>query len=1133
MPKLTALLVVLTTACFAQQDLKPTVIPPHPDAAALGRYGDFEMNHYTGTPSIVIPLYEIVENDISLPLSLSYDASGIKVAQTATWVGLGWVLNAGGVITRYSRGVTDGTAGTNYASVSQNKILDAVGWNSGGIIQGTGLADAKAIINGTLDADPDLYFFNFAGRSGKFIETSDGIYTLDRAELKIAFLGTGINGGWTITDENGFLYRFNDVEETIPNNYKGIHDFRSSWYLSSIKSPNGSEINFIYKPGGKEKSPVQSSYSYDVQYNMSGFPSSINNNRTSIAYTYSKKRQILDKITFSTGEVRFISTEGRLDGAASDSNNPVLSSGYKLNSIQIVSYNGNPVRYFSFEHGYFHNNSAGFTNYRLKLDNIAESLDGEDGTIKKHTFEYYSPAALPSSESKNMDHWGYYKSTAAPLLPTYNLLERKLDVTERDASGTAQTAGTLKKINYPTGGSTEFIFEPHDYSRVGNNLVNEDIIVKVTRGAGAQRPGNPVGYSEQFVINSNTTSAKINASFTYSALPNSSQLKFEIVTGDFDTGPLDQVDPDTLTHEDLISEVVVDSWWANSSSATENVTLPEGIYFLKATADANTTSVGGTISIYQKTGVQKTKYAGGLRIQKLISYDPVTQKNIIKKFEYRDENDTLRSSGVLVTPVKYELARKSVQAESAGMISGLPAYHVNMPSGCTGEITNWLEIRSSNVYPLGETSGSHVGYKRVIIKSEDDASASLGKVVETYTASDQFIDEPKAFPSVTGNNWDHLRGKLLTRAVYDDNDQILSKTAQAYDFHAYKSYWGLAIHDAYSHTGSATVLHSCAFSYSLYQNNIGKAILKRSVETSYAHSAAGTQSITKKISYYADKKAVTPANRSHTFTTSTVEWITPTDSITTSIRYAIDESGTVMDDMFTKHIIAPQTYLEKVSSVTQGPIYKRSNQYQLFDSKPLLSSIEEAPTGGSLSESIRFNSYDAAGRVRQLTGKDGVSEVYVWNEKNKVAARILNSMVNDVFVNDFENSTGNSTDPNTGYKSSSVGFTKTLTSLSNGTYKLQYWKKLGSAWELQTSTVNVSTGSYNISISGQVDDLRFYPANARVVTYIYNDAGLVTSIIDENNFKKLFSYDGLGRLLTVKDANGNIVTKYEYKFRAF
>jgi len=50
----------------------------------------------------------ISDRDISVDVSLSYHATGIKVDEEASWVGLGWVLNAGGIITRQVRGNRDG-----------------------------------------------------------------------------------------------------------------------------------------------------------------------------------------------------------------------------------------------------------------------------------------------------------------------------------------------------------------------------------------------------------------------------------------------------------------------------------------------------------------------------------------------------------------------------------------------------------------------------------------------------------------------------------------------------------------------------------------------------------------------------------------------------------------------------------------------------------------------------------------------------------------------------------------------------------------------------------------------------------------------------------------------------------------
>lgn len=69
-----------------------------PEAAAFKKYGEESVNEYTGTADISVPLYTVKCKDIEIPLTLRYDASGIKVEQEASWVGLGWNLMVGGCI---------------------------------------------------------------------------------------------------------------------------------------------------------------------------------------------------------------------------------------------------------------------------------------------------------------------------------------------------------------------------------------------------------------------------------------------------------------------------------------------------------------------------------------------------------------------------------------------------------------------------------------------------------------------------------------------------------------------------------------------------------------------------------------------------------------------------------------------------------------------------------------------------------------------------------------------------------------------------------------------------------------------------------------------------------------------------
>ena len=82
-------------------------LPASPTASELGKYGEVPVSLFNGIPQVNVPITQINGNDMSLPISLSYNASGVKVNQIASWVGLGFSLNAGGVITREIRDQPD------------------------------------------------------------------------------------------------------------------------------------------------------------------------------------------------------------------------------------------------------------------------------------------------------------------------------------------------------------------------------------------------------------------------------------------------------------------------------------------------------------------------------------------------------------------------------------------------------------------------------------------------------------------------------------------------------------------------------------------------------------------------------------------------------------------------------------------------------------------------------------------------------------------------------------------------------------------------------------------------------------------------------------------------------------------
>lgn len=58
--------------------LLPRLVPPTPEAAAIARFGNYEVSEYTGVPNISIPIYDIKEGELEVPITLNYHAGGNK-----------------------------------------------------------------------------------------------------------------------------------------------------------------------------------------------------------------------------------------------------------------------------------------------------------------------------------------------------------------------------------------------------------------------------------------------------------------------------------------------------------------------------------------------------------------------------------------------------------------------------------------------------------------------------------------------------------------------------------------------------------------------------------------------------------------------------------------------------------------------------------------------------------------------------------------------------------------------------------------------------------------------------------------------------------------------------------------------
>ena len=248
-------------------------------------------------------------------------------------------------------------------------------------------------------------------------------------------------------------------------------DVYSAWYLNKIVSADDQfSIVLVYQ---SEK------YS---DYAISMFP--VGTNDPTNKYCELVKNYVdgvrLSQINFSNGNVKLSPGMTRTDlgqyqmKTISDMVNTESKS---LDTIKITD-NQNFCKNFILYHSYFIDNSTTLSTEltqatittdtkRLRLDSLQEKTCDNSVVVPPHIFSYTVPLAdfAPRRLSFGMDHWGFYngKTFNAGLIPAYTVNDNiTYPGANRESKWPESSYGSLNKISYPTGGSTQFNFEPND-----------------------------------------------------------------------------------------------------------------------------------------------------------------------------------------------------------------------------------------------------------------------------------------------------------------------------------------------------------------------------------------------------------------------------------------------------------------------------------------------------------------------------------------------------------------------------------------------------------------------------------------------------------------------------------------------
>lgn len=214
-------------------------VPSSPNGVGAATYGDQPVSLSSGSAAISIPIFVVNCGSLKLPVSLSYQYNGLFPLLDAGWVGLGWNLNAGGMITREVEGGVDNSENSGY-NYGQYNLADSITSSPdpnnfwGGAYNNLLGNSAKAY-----DLAPDIFDAEFNGYSDKFIWVSGKAYMMTwNKDFGVSWPSPTSN--ITVTTADGTIYIFSSGESTT-NYYYGGEDsthqtYTSAWNLSSIVS---------------------------------------------------------------------------------------------------------------------------------------------------------------------------------------------------------------------------------------------------------------------------------------------------------------------------------------------------------------------------------------------------------------------------------------------------------------------------------------------------------------------------------------------------------------------------------------------------------------------------------------------------------------------------------------------------------------------------------------------------------------------------------------------------------------------------------------------------------------------------------------------------------------------------------
>lgn len=1100
-------------------------IPSSPEAALLGRFGDIPVGYYTGTAKISIPIYTIKEAGVEIPIQLRYHSSGIKVADEATWVGLGWDLSPGGEIIQEVRGKRDDE------EIANNRLSNQVGYadfiNRFGTLQtGTynfryqvGFANNNCCFNANnlsqqdsqemllklLDnyGQPDIYNYNFAGYSGKFYinpENQQIILIDKKEEIKFEKINSTT---WIAKTLDGNVYHFGIVETAnggITNEYSGV-----TFKIDYITSINGRTINFSYVD---EKYTKRTKIENKDLFAIDGL-----GQLQSSSITTWQNKKTLSKITTIDAVIDF-NLEARED-FISDIDNSVK----RLKSIDITSAITNQkVKSFEFGYSYFPYNLIG-TQYnggildsytalnettlgkRLKLDSIKEIGYNSNGlaitTKPTHQFEYDITTTMPLKNSFAVDFWGYYNGeNNDKLLPNLDYFDYPYDIRYKNLNNLFKYgyiganrytnnayAGSymLKKITYPTGGISDFEYEPNSFTnQFIPDKVKHDLAYKLNILQDKNYSGDIT--SKTFQLSRATTITFDNtiyggyipnkdSGYNYSQMTGSyiELLKVNMSGGSpivtsikkWDLSSVLNVDYTNNNGKQWIEGVRVEYDSNPNVYYTVNVSLPNNL----VNNSYGSVNVKTRFFYYDETGVDTSvSNSCGMRVKSIKNYTQTGTIASNKVFQYYEGKLLNKFEPLTVSKAQYNTC---IITNVAG-VSFWEDYVAYF---------NRITLSTDD---FGIDGGNPIGYGKVEEVELDANNNDKGKNV--YSFINEINQTKKGLPNILNPR----NGMINNESTYDKIGNKLGETNYLYSSISLTNIsFGIKINNqSFGSTESCNIIPNIKTEYIPYETGLNN---KYSFST-YPIISEWTMLSKKENKQYFKGNTVT----------TTEDYTYNSQGKTSTVSFKNSNNEQLITKQYYSNNTISYNSLMNNANMTGIPVY--TEQYkgnELLSSQKIeyIKDIADAVTtnnfilpkrifaskGINIAEKkLTYDYYDSSGNLTQYTPEGGAPVSIVW-----------------------------------GYNK-----TQPIAKIENAT-NAQIMTALG------VSDFN----SINETNIGAINALRQGLTYAMVTTYTHIPLVGVSSITDPKGQTIFYNYDGLGRLQNVKDAQGNILSENDYHYK--